>query len=74
MTSFAELFGTLGSAGYRAVAPGIINLAKTAVKEFGPYNSTVNAVTAGLVGMPINFKVKDKECNALSMNRRSILI
>jgi len=64
----------VGSAGYGLVIPGIINLAKTAVKEFGPYNITVNAITAGVVETPINFKVKDKECNALSMNRRSILI
>ena len=74
----------MGSAEYGVVTPGIINLAKAAVKELAPYNITVNAITPGIVRTPTNFKLKDKESkapqafiytsNALSMNRRSILM
>lgn len=74
----------MGSAEHGVVTLGIINLAKTAVKEFGPYNITVNAITAGIVETPTNFKLNDKEIkapqafiytsNALSINSRSISI
>ena len=69
---------------YAVVALEIINLAKAAVKEFAPYNITVNAITPGMVETPTNFKLNDKESkapqafiytsDALSMNRRSILL
>ena len=49
-----------GSAEYGVVTAGIINLAKTAVKEFDTYNITVNAISLGMVGNPINLKLKDK--------------
>jgi len=64
----------VGSAEYGLVIPGIINVAKTAVKELALYNITVNALGPGMVRTPTNFKVKDKGSNALSVNRKSILM
>ena len=74
----------MGSVEYGVVLAGISNLKKTAVKELAPYNITVNGIGPGMVRTPTNFKIKDKESkapqafiytsNALSMNRRSILL
>jgi NAD(P)-dependent dehydrogenase (short-subunit alcohol dehydrogenase family) len=60
IASIAGLLGTSGSAEYGAAKAGIINLTKTAAKELGPYNITVNAIAPGMVGTPTNLKLKDK--------------
>lgn len=60
MASIAGLLGTVGSAEYGAAKAGIINLTKTAAKELGSYNITVNAIAPGMVATPINLRLKDK--------------
>ncbi len=60
IASIAGILGTVGSAEYGAAKAGIINLTKTAAKELGPYNITVNAIAPGMVGTPTNLKLKEK--------------
>lgn len=60
IASIAGLLGTSGSAEYGAAKAGIINLTKTAAKELGPYNITVNAIAPGMVGTPTNLKLREK--------------
>jgi 3-oxoacyl-[acyl-carrier protein] reductase len=44
IASIAVLMGTVGSGEYAAAKAGMISLTKTAAKELGPYNITVNAI------------------------------
>jgi 3-oxoacyl-[acyl-carrier protein] reductase len=60
IASIAGLVGTVGSAEYGAAKAGIINLTKTAAKELGRYNITVNAIAPGMVATPINAKLQRK--------------
>jgi 3-oxoacyl-[acyl-carrier protein] reductase len=60
IASIAGLMGTPGSGEYGAAKAGIINLTKTAAKELGPYNITVNAIAPGMVGTPTNLKLQEK--------------
>jgi 3-oxoacyl-[acyl-carrier protein] reductase len=60
IASIAGLVGTVGSAEYGAAKAGIINLTKTAAKELGRYNITVNAIAPGMVATPINAKLQQK--------------
>ncbi|UCG65485.1 MAG: SDR family oxidoreductase [Deltaproteobacteria bacterium] len=60
IASIAGLMGTVGSGEYAAAKAGIISLTKTAAKELGPYNITVNAIAPGMVGTPTNLKLRDK--------------
>jgi len=60
IASIAGLLGTVGSGEYAAAKAGIIALTKTAAKELGPYNITVNAIAPGMVGTPTNLKLKEK--------------
>ena len=60
IASIAGIMGTPGSGEYGAAKAGIINLTKTAAKELGPYNITVNAIAPGMVGTPTNLKLKEK--------------
>ncbi|OGP78125.1 MAG: hypothetical protein A2V86_02990 [Deltaproteobacteria bacterium RBG_16_49_23] len=60
ITSIAGILGTVGSGEYGAAKAGIINLTRTAAKELGPYNITVNAIAPGMVGTPTNLKLKEK--------------
>lgn len=60
IASIAGLMGTPGSGEYGAAKAGIINLTKTAAKELGPYNITVNAIAPGMVGTPTNLKLREK--------------
>ena len=56
----------MGSAENGLVTLGIINVAKTAVKELELYNITVNAIGPGMVRTPTNVKLKDKASKAPS--------
>ena len=60
IASIAGIMGTPGSGEYGAAKAGIINLTKTAAKELGPYNITVNAIAPGMVGTTTNLKLKEK--------------
>jgi 3-oxoacyl-[acyl-carrier protein] reductase len=60
IASIAGLLGTVGSGEYAAAKAGVIALTKTAAKELGPCNITVNAIAPGMVGTPTNLKLKDK--------------
>jgi len=60
IASIAGILGTVGSAEYGAAKAGIINLTRTAAKELGPYNITVNAIAPGMVATPTNLKLKQK--------------
>lgn len=60
IASIAGILGTVGSGEYGVAKAGIINLTKTAAKELGPYNITVNSIAPGMVGTPINLTLKDK--------------
>jgi 3-oxoacyl-[acyl-carrier protein] reductase len=60
IASIAGIIGTVGSAEYGAAKAGIINLTRTAAKELGPYNITVNAIAPGMVATPTNLKLKEK--------------
>jgi 3-oxoacyl-[acyl-carrier protein] reductase len=60
IASIAGLVGAVGSAEYGAAKAGVINLTRTAAKELGPYNITVNAIAPGMVGTPSNLKLKKK--------------
>lgn len=60
IASIAGILGTVGSGEYGAAKAGIINLTRTAAKELGPYNITVNAIAPGMVGTPTNLKLKEK--------------
>jgi 3-oxoacyl-[acyl-carrier protein] reductase len=50
----------VGSAEYGAAKAGVINLTRTAAKELGPYNITVNAIAPGMVATPTNLRLKNK--------------
>ncbi len=60
IASIAGIIGTVGSAEYGAAKAGVISLTRTAAKELGPYNITVNAIAPGMVGTPINVELKEK--------------
>jgi 3-oxoacyl-[acyl-carrier protein] reductase len=60
IASIAGISGTVGSGEYGAAKAGMINLTKTAAKELGPYNITVNAIAPGMVGTVTNLKLKGK--------------
>lgn len=60
MASIAGVVGSVGSVEYGAAKAGIINLTKTAAKELGPYNITVNAIAPGMVATPINKRLQEK--------------
>ena len=60
IASIAGIMGTPGSGEYGAAKAGIINLTKTAAKELGPYNITVNAIAPGMVGTKTNLKLQEK--------------
>lgn len=60
IASIAGLLGTVGSGEYAAAKAGVIALTRTAAKELGPYNITVNAIAPGMVGTPTNLKLKEK--------------
>jgi NAD(P)-dependent dehydrogenase (short-subunit alcohol dehydrogenase family) len=60
MASIAGILGTVGSAEYGAAKAGVINLTRTAAKELGPYNITVNAIAPGMVATPTNLRLKNK--------------
>jgi 3-oxoacyl-[acyl-carrier protein] reductase len=60
IASIAGILGTVGSAEYGVAKAGIINLTRTAAKELGPYNITVNAIAPGMVSTPTNLKLKQK--------------
>jgi 3-oxoacyl-[acyl-carrier protein] reductase len=60
MASIAGILGTVGSGEYAAAKAGVISLTKTAAKELGPYNITVNAIAPGMVETPTNLKLKEK--------------
>lgn len=49
ISSIAGLGGNVGQSGYAAGKAGIIGLTKTAAKEMGRYNVTVNAVAFGII-------------------------
>jgi acetoacetyl-CoA reductase/3-oxoacyl-[acyl-carrier protein] reductase len=49
ITSINGLRGKFGQANYVAAKAGLIGLTKTAAREFGPKNITVNAVAPGMV-------------------------
>nr|WP_298105375.1 SDR family oxidoreductase [uncultured Shinella sp.] len=49
ISSVAGLGGNAGQAGYTAAKAGIVGLTKTAMKEWGRYNVTVNAVAFGAI-------------------------
>ncbi len=60
IASIAGIMGTPGSGEYGAAKAGIINLTKTAAKELGPYNITVNAIAPGMVGTKTNLELQEK--------------
>ena len=49
ITSINGLRGKFGQANYTAAKAGLIGLSKTAARELGAYNITVNAVAPGMV-------------------------
>jgi len=49
ITSINGLRGKFGQANYAAAKAGLIGLTKTAAREFGPKNITINAVAPGMV-------------------------
>lgn len=60
IASIAGLIGTVGSGEYAAAKAGMISLTRTAAKELGPYDITVNAIAPGMVGTPTNLKLRGK--------------
>ena len=60
IVSIAGLLGPVGSAEYGAAKAGVINLTKTAAKELGHNNITVNAIAPGMVATPTNLKLMEK--------------
>lgn len=60
IASIAGLSGTVGSAEYSAAKAGIIGLTKTAAKELGVFNITVNAIAPGMVATDENIKLQNK--------------
>jgi 3-oxoacyl-[acyl-carrier protein] reductase len=60
IASIAGIMGTVGSAEYSAAKAAVINLTKTAAKELGRYNITVNAIAPGMVATPVNVLLEKK--------------
>ena len=60
IASIAGIMGTVGSAEYSAAKAAVINLTKTAAKELGLYNITVNAIAPGMVATSINLLLEKK--------------
>jgi 3-oxoacyl-[acyl-carrier protein] reductase len=61
IASIAGILGTVGSAEYSAAKAAVINLTKTAAKELGPYNVSVNAIAPGMVATSVNLILEKKD-------------
>src|SRR5699024_12119012 len=53
MSSVAGVYGNAGQFNYSASKAGIIGMTKTAAKELGARNITVNAIAPGFVKTPM---------------------
>ncbi len=59
--SSAGLFGTVGQINYSSAKAGIIGFTKSACRELGRYNITVNAICPGITATEMTDKVRSDE-------------
>lgn len=61
VTSSAGLYGTIGQINYSSAKAGIIGFTKSACRELGRYNITVNAICPGITATEMTTKVREDE-------------
>ncbi len=59
--SSAGLFGTIGQINYSSAKAGVIGFTKSACRELGRYNITVNAICPGITATEMTEKVRTDE-------------
>lgn len=73
MSSVAGVYGNAGQFNYSASKAGVIGMTKSASKELGGRNITVNAVAPGFIDTPmtqvLSDKVKETALNSISLKR-----
>lgn len=73
MSSVAGVYGNAGQFNYSASKAGVIGMTKSASKELGARNITVNAVAPGFIDTPmtqgLSDKVKEAVLNSVSLKR-----
>ena len=65
MSSVAGVYGNAGQFNYSASKAGIIGMTKTAAKELGARNITVNAIAPGFVQTPMTDVLDEKYKEAI---------
>ena len=65
VSSVAGLYGNPGQINYSASKAAVIGMTKTAAKELGPRNITVNAVAPGFIQTPMTDKLTDEQKAAM---------
>ena len=68
MSSVAGVYGNPGQFNYSASKAGIIGMTKTAAKELGARNITVNAIAPGFVQTPMTDVLDEKYKEAIVKN------
>ena len=69
ISSVAGLYGNAGQFNYSASKAGVIGMTKTAAKELGARNITVNAVAPGFIETPMTDVLPEKVKEQISLGR-----